>query len=103
MTLPFAWAAICLLLDQDASERAERLLALWPLLLIVSLVAGLLSFRRRQGIALVLPFILIGTAHGAFLSQQLWGSTYALWPLFVILLAGVIEVLARHARSLSFR
>jgi hypothetical protein len=27
---------------------------------------------------------------GAFLSQQLWGSTYALWPLLVVLFAGVL-------------
>jgi len=39
----------------------------------------------------LLPFILIATAQGAFLSQQLWGSTYAIWPLLLILL-GVILV-----------
>jgi hypothetical protein len=27
---------------------------------------------------------------GAFLSQQLWGSTYAIWPLLTILLAGIL-------------
>src|SRR5947199_10076969 len=32
-----------------------------------------------------LPFIVIGTIHGGFLSQQLWGSTYAMWPLLLIL------------------
>jgi hypothetical protein len=93
MELPFAWTAIYLLIDKDSSERAERLLALWPFLLIVSFVLALASIRRRAGVALVLPFILICTVHGAFLSQQLWGSTYALWPLFVVLLACTIEVL----------
>jgi hypothetical protein len=38
-----------------------------------------------------LPFILIGTVNGAFLSQQLWGSTYALWPLLIVLVAGTIR------------
>jgi hypothetical protein len=52
-----------------------------------------LSLRRRQGIALVLPFVLIGTIHGAFLSQQLWGSTYAIWPLLMLLLADTVTVL----------
>src|SRR2546429_1742645 len=34
---------------------------------------------------MALTFIVIGTIHGGFLSQQLWGSTYAMWPLLVIL------------------
>jgi hypothetical protein len=38
-----------------------------------------------------LPFVLIGTIHGAFLSQQLWGSTYALWSLLLILIAGSMQ------------
>jgi hypothetical protein len=93
LSLPFAWMSIYLLLDQDSSERAERLLAVWPFLLIVSFVFALLSLRRKVNIATALPFVLIGTVHGAFLSQQVWGSTYALWPLFIILLAGTIETL----------
>ena len=90
MSLPFAWTSIYLLIDSDSSNRADRLLALWPFLLIVSLVFALTSFRRRANIALVLPFVLIVTVHGAFLSQQVWGSSYAIWPLFVILLAGMV-------------
>jgi hypothetical protein len=94
MSIPFAWMSIYLLLDKDSSERAERLLAIWPFLLIVSFVFALLSLRRRVTIATALPFVLIGTVHGAFLSQQVWGSTYALWPLLIILLAGTIETLS---------
>jgi hypothetical protein len=101
MSLPFAWTAIYLAIDTDASERAERLLAVWPFLLILSFALALASFRRRANIALILPFILIGTVHGAFLSQQVWGSTYAIWPLFIILLAGTIEALAAGLKKLS--
>jgi len=93
MSAPFAWASIYLFLDGDSSERAERLLALWPLLLIVSLAFALLNSTRASGIALVLPFVLIATVQGAFLSQQLWGSTYALWPLLMILFAVTITAL----------
>ena len=50
---------------------------------------------RGLKLARLLPFILIGTVQGAFLSQQLWGSTYAIWPLLVILLAGVLVGLFR--------
>ena len=32
MSAPFAWMSIYLLLDKDSSERAERLLAVWPFL-----------------------------------------------------------------------
>ncbi len=90
---PFAWAVIYLFVDDDSSERAERLLALWPVILVLALVCSLWDARRGLSIARLLPFILIGTIQGAFLSQQLWGSTYAIWPLLMILLAGVLAEL----------
>ncbi len=93
--------AIYLLREPDASERAERLLALWPLLLIVSLVVAVITIKRRTGFSLVLPLILIGAINGAFMSQQLWGSTYAIWPLFMILLATTIAGLASVSKPLS--
>jgi hypothetical protein len=40
---------------------------------------------------------------GAFLSQQLWGSTYAIWPLLTILLAGILAELFRLAGETSVR
>ena len=91
LAAPFAWAAMYLLVEEDPAERAERLLALWPFILIVSFVFALWDARKGLTIARLLPFILIGTVQGAFLSQQLWGSTYALWPLLAILLAGVLR------------
>src|SRR5205807_422813 len=96
---PFAWAAIYLLIEREPSERAERLLALWPFILITSLVSAIVVVRRRSGTALVLPFVLIATAQGAFLSQQLWGSTYAIWPLWTILVAGVMVSINSFAKS----
>lgn len=99
MSAPFAWPAIYLLIAREPSERAERLLPLWPFILIVSLVSAIVSFRRRNGTALVLPLVLIATAQGAFLSQQLWGSTYAIWPLWIILVAGVIAAISSFAKT----
>jgi hypothetical protein len=87
VSLPFVWAVVYLFLDPDTSEQAERLVDVWPFVLIVSFALAVLSLRRRAGIALVLSFVLVATAHGAFLSQQLWGSTYGLWPLLVVLVA----------------
>ncbi len=94
---PFAWAVLYLLVDDDPAERAERLLALWPVVLIISLLFVLWNMRRGPSVARLLPFILIATVQGAFLSQQLWGSTYAIWPLLIILLAGILVELFRLA------
>jgi hypothetical protein len=98
MAMPFVGAFVYLFLERDASERAERLLAVWPFLLLVSPLLALGGVRRRSGIALVMPFVLIGSIHGALLSQQLWGSTYAIWPLFVLLAA---SSLAPYAAELG--
>ena len=98
ISAPFIWSVIYLFFDDDPSSRAERLLALWPFLLIVCFVVGLFRVRRAQGINLVLPFVLIGTILGAFLSQQLWGSTYAIWPLLMILIAILFAELAQHTQ-----
>jgi len=103
MAAPFAWAVLYLLVEEDSSERAERLLALWPVVLIVSLVFALWDARKDPSVVRLLPFILIATVQGAFLSQQLWGSTYAIWPLLTILLAVVLAELFKLARERSTR
>ena len=91
MCAPFVWSTVYLALDADSSERAERLAATWAFVLVVSFVFAVLSLRRGRGdIRRALPFVLIATVHGAFLSQQLWGSTYALWSLLIILIAGIL-------------
>lgn len=89
MSLPFLWPVIYLFIDTDPSERAERLVNVWPFGMIVSLALTYVFTRRFSGIKAALPFILVSTAHGVFLSQQLWGSTYGIWPLLVILI-GII-------------
>jgi len=94
MLAPFAWPTVYLLLDHDASERAERLLMLWPLLLLISFILAIVTARQRKDFSVILPFVLITTVNGAFMSQQLWGSTYAIWPLFIILAAEVLVSLS---------
>jgi hypothetical protein len=98
ISAPFVWPAIYLLREHDSSERADRLLGVWPVLLIFSFVVAIVTFRRRRGAALAMPFLIIGAIHGAFMSQQLWGSTYAIWPLFMILLAMIVAGLASAPR-----
>lgn len=87
LALPFGAAVLGLVIEHEASDRAEWLLALWSFVLVVSLFSGIANLRRRLGMSELLPFVLIATVHGAFLSQQVWGSTYALWPMLVLLIA----------------
>ena len=90
MSAAFVWPIAYLLIDADPSERAERLMSLWPVMFIVSLVLTYLFTRRLSGFARALPFIIVATAHGVFLSQQLWGSTYGIWPMLVILIGLIL-------------
>jgi hypothetical protein len=103
MGAPFAWAMSYLFVDDDPAERAERLLALWPLILIASLLVAFWNLKKGPTVTRLLPFILIGTVQGAFLSQQLWGSTYAIWPLLTILLAAILAELFRLGNKNSCR
>jgi hypothetical protein len=68
---PFIWPTLYLLLESDPSERADRLLNVWPALLITSIVVGVLSLRSKLQFSGLLPFILFGTVNAAFMSQQL--------------------------------
>jgi hypothetical protein len=102
MVAPFVWPVIYLFLDEDSSERAERLLALWPILLILSLGVALLTIHKKSEVTAALPLISIGTVLGAFLSQQLWGSTYALWPLLMILAAYLVVALGSISNGRCF-
>ncbi|MBZ5627334.1 MAG: hypothetical protein LAO06_00535 [Acidobacteriia bacterium] len=94
LSVPFVWTSACLLGGGDSSDKAECLLSLWPFLLIVSFIGSVWSARKRKGMPLMMPFVAIATVHGAFLSQQVWGSTYALWPLAMILIASTLTALA---------
>jgi hypothetical protein len=40
-----------------------------------------------------LPLVLLAAIHGTFMSQQLWGSTYAIWPLLALLVAEMLAFL----------
>ena len=93
---PFLWTVISFVIEPDADDRADQLLSLWPHLLILGAALALANlrpsvFRKQPLFRAFLPMILLVTIHGTFLSQQLWGSTYAIWPLLVLLLPGLLE------------
>jgi hypothetical protein len=94
LAAPFLWTLFSLFLSSDSGDRAENLLALWPLLLILSAALTLWSFCRHRSLRAGLSVLLLAAINGTFLSQQLWGSTYAIWPLLVLLIAEMIAFLA---------
>jgi hypothetical protein len=96
LAAPFVFALASLLLLDDADERGDALLALWPLLLVLAAalaLANLFALRRRPSLRAFLPLILLAAIHGTFLSQQLWGSTYGIWPLLILLIAELLASL----------
>ena len=94
---PFIGSLIFLFIEDDLDERGDNLLALWPLLLLAALLFSLSELRKGITLARLLPVFILAAIHGTFLSQQLWGSTYAIWPLLLILIAGILASLPRNA------
>ena len=92
MAAPFVWPVVYLFLDADPSERGERLTGVWPVVLISLFTISYIFVRQLKGLIGALPFIIIATVNGVFLSQQLWGSTYGIWPLLAIMI-GLILIL----------
>jgi hypothetical protein len=99
ISAPFIWPVESLFRHHDMSA----LLRLWPFVLIVSCGAALWRIwsERKYGFTLALPLILLITIHAAFLSQQVKGSTYALWPMLTLLIASMIQVLVVPSRKSS--
>jgi len=103
LAAPFlsALAALFLYWD-DPDSRGDSFLMLWPVLLVLAAVLAVANVVRpwlgRSGrgpaFRAFLPLILLAAIHGALMSQQLWGSTYGIWPLLVLLLAELLAFLA---------
>jgi hypothetical protein len=96
LAAPFLFTLASLVLYDDADERGDALLSLWPLLLVLAAalaLVNLLGWRRPPSLRAFLPLILLAAIHGTFMSQQLWGSTYGIWPLLILLLAELLAFL----------
>ena len=93
LAAPFVWTVASLLVYDDADERGDSLLALWPLLLILSAALTLWNLRRGLSLRALLPGVVLLTINGTLMSQQLWGSTYAIWPLPILLIAEMVVFL----------
>ena len=95
----FALAALVLYYD-DADSRGDSFLMIWPVMLVMATVLALrnlvLSWPEPSLRAFV-PLILLAAINGTMMSQQLWGSTYGIWPLLVLLLAEMLVFLNSFA------
>jgi hypothetical protein len=104
LAAPFFFTLASLLIYDDADERGDALLTLWPLLLVLAAalaLVNLFALRRQSSLRLFLPLVLLAAIHGTFLSQQLWGSTYGIWPLLILLIAELMAFLERFLKRAS--
>lgn len=107
LAAPFIYTLCTLLIYDDADERGDSLLALWPMLLILAALLALREFlprrlRRQTSLQPLLPVAILAAIHGTLMSQQLWGSTYAIWPLLILLVAEMLAYLRSYVRPLAF-
>jgi hypothetical protein len=105
LSAPFLFTLCSLLIYDDADERGDALLALWPLLLTLAAALALYQLVRHRAsldVASILPIIVLVSINGTLMSQQLWGSTYAIWPLLILLAADLIAFLAPSGAARSF-
>jgi hypothetical protein len=100
LAAPWLFTLASLWVYDDADERGDALLALWPLLLLLAIL--LVAFRliaalrktHPADLRLLVLVAALTAIHGTLMSQQLWGSTYALWPLFIYLAAELLAELS---------
>ena len=99
LSAPLIGSLVFLFLDDDLDERADNLLALWPMLLLLAAVVALVELRKGITFGRLMPFFVLAAIHGTFLAQQLWGSTYAIWPLLMLLIAYMLTAIPNPGRS----
>ena len=105
LSAPFLFTLCSLVVYDDSDERGDALLALWPLLIILAAALALYRLvRHRVSLDLesLLPIIVLVAINGTLMSQQLWGSTYAIWPLLILLAADLIAFLAPSGAARNF-
>ena len=94
---PFLVCFVEFWMADGLDDQADVLLALWPLLLLAVAAHALYELRKGLSLRGLLPFLVLAAIHGALLSQQLWGSTYAIWPLLLLLVALLLGALPTAA------
>jgi hypothetical protein len=99
LSAPLIGSLVFLFLDDDLDERADNLLALWSMLLLLAAAVALIELRKGITLGRLMPFFVLVAIHGTYLSQQLWGSTYAIWPLLIVLISSMLAAIPAAARQ----
>lgn len=98
LAAPFLFGLIALILYDDADSRGDSFLMIWPVLLLLATALALVNLvriGREPSLRALMPLLLLAAINGTMMSQQLWGSTYGIWPLLVLLLAEMLVSLDR--------
>ncbi len=106
LAAPFLFTLASLLIYDDPDSRGDSLLGLWPFLLALAAALAIVNLIRLPRVASLrsfLPLILLAAINGTFMSQQLWGSTYAIWSLLVLLVAELLAFLNGFTARVSAR
>jgi hypothetical protein len=102
LAAPFLNALVALVLyHDDADSRGDSFLMIWPVLLLLATAMALVNLWRAwraPSLRAFVPLILLAAINGTMMSQQLWGSTYGIWPLLVLLLAEMLVFLDRFLK-----
>jgi hypothetical protein len=80
----------------DADSRGDNFLMIWPVLLVLATAlatANIIRSWREPSLCALAPLLLLAAINGTMMSQQLWGSTYGIWPLLVLLIAEMLASL----------
>jgi hypothetical protein len=97
LAAPFVFVLSALFMYYDDPDSfGDTLVTLWPLLMLLAAAAAVFNIVRLRSFTLrsFLALILLAAIHGTMLSQQLWGSTYAIWPMLAILIADLLIFIA---------
>ena len=97
---PFAGTFLFLINNDDPGDRADNLLSLWPMLLLLTAAVALLELRKGITVPRLMPFFVLAAIQGTFLSQSVNGSTYAIWPLLIVLIAGALTAIPPSTQRL---
>jgi hypothetical protein len=97
LAAPFLFALAALVIYEDADSRGDSFLMVWPVVMLLAAVLAIVNVVRRWrelSLRVLMPIILLAAINGTMMSQQLWGSTYGIWPLLMLLIAELIAGLS---------
>jgi hypothetical protein len=95
LLLPFPWI-LSHAISPDGHFLVRQLLSIWPYVLMLG-VPALMIWVEVHGLRFetLLPVVLGAAIYGTLLSQSVSGSTYGIWPLFVLLGALVLPAMLK--------